>query len=60
MRPPTWLSVSIDTDSDRQYRLNVKLATCRNCGKVKLTSDPCGFDHLASILEYRAQYGIPI
>ena len=34
--------------------VEVTLTRCRNCGKVKVTSDPCSFDHLAAILEWNA------
>lgn len=27
---------------------------CPNCGKTKITSDPCGFDHLAALLEFNS------
>lgn len=33
---------------------NVSFKTCRNCGKVKIASSPCSFDHLAAILEFNA------
>jgi hypothetical protein len=44
MRLPLWLH----SDDGR----TVTLAHCRNCGKVKATSDPCGFDHLAAVMEF--------
>jgi hypothetical protein len=44
MRLPLWAA----SDDGR----TVRLATCRNCGKVKLLSNPCGFDHLAAWLEW--------
>ncbi len=44
MRLPLYLSSNGRT---------VRLASCRNCGKVKLLSRPCGFDHLAAFVAYR-------
>ena len=44
-RLPLWLH-SVD---DR----TVSLAVCPNCGKVKVNSNPCGFDHLAALIEFR-------
>jgi hypothetical protein len=31
----------------------VTLARCPNCGEVKIASEPCGFDHLAALLEWQ-------
>lgn len=50
--PPLWLTVTPGPRQGQTVTVNVSLAHCRNCGKTKLTSDPCGFDHLAAILEY--------
>jgi len=50
MELPLWLT---SQNKDR----TVTLATCRNCGKVKVLSRPCGFDHLAAILEFNAARG---
>lgn len=47
MKPPLWLDVK-GTGS----KVTASLAKCRNCGKPKVTSDPCGLDHLAAILEF--------
>lgn len=47
MRPPLWLTVE-----GTGATVTVSLATCRNCGKVKIASNPCGFDHLAAIIEF--------
>jgi len=44
MRLPLWLR------SDDQR--TIRLAECLNCGKVKIDSDPCGFDHLAALMEF--------
>lgn len=44
---PLWL-----TSTDKGSR--IELARCRNCGQVKATSDPCGFDHLAALMEFGA------
>lgn len=44
MRLPLWLH----SDDGR----TVTLARCRNCGKTKATSDPCGFDHAAALMEF--------
>ena len=46
MKLPLWLR-SDDSET-------VTLARCRNCGHVKAASDPCGFDHLAALMEFRA------
>lgn len=35
----------------------IRLARCRNCGKTKILSRPCGFDHLAAILEFNTARG---
>lgn len=45
MRLPIYLT---SVDKGR----TVTLATCRNCGQVKATTNPCGLDHLAAILEF--------
>lgn len=37
----------------------VTLSRCRNCGQVKVLSDPCGFDHLAALMEFRAAAADP-
>lgn len=47
MRPPLWLNVTLCGSV-----ADVSLATCRNCGKVKVNSNPCGFDHLAAVMEF--------
>ncbi len=46
MQLPLWLR----SDNDH----TVRLARCLNCGQVKIKSDPCGFDHLAALLEFLA------
>lgn len=46
-----WLDVS---STKRGAQALVSLSKCRNCGKTKATSDPCGFDHLAAVMEFRA------
>lgn len=33
--------------------VDVTLKRCLNCGEVKVLSNPCGFDHLAALLECR-------
>lgn len=50
MKLPLWLS-----SADRGAV--VTLAVCPNCGKEKATSKPCGFDHLAAILEFKKAVG---
>ena len=58
MRPPLWLSVS-----RAGAELTVSLAKCQNCGEVKVTSSPCGFDHVAALMEfgdYLRDHGIDI
>lgn len=47
-RLPLYLTAA----NDQSGHVVLRLATCRNCGKVKLTSNPCGFDHLAALLEW--------
>lgn len=55
MNPPLWLDVEPKhTAYDRDPQFTVSLARCRNCGEVKVSSDPCGFDHLAAVMEFRA------
>lgn len=49
MKPPLWLNIE-----GRGAEVTVTLAKCRNCGQTKVTSRPCGFDHLAAILEFNA------
>lgn len=46
-----WLDVS---STKRGAEALVSLSKCRNCGKAKAMSDPCGFDHLAAVMEFRA------
>lgn len=41
------------TMTDRRTA-EVTLTRCRNCGQVKVASRPCGFDHLAAIMEFNA------
>lgn len=48
MRPPLWLHVE-----GVGAEVAVSLAICRNCGKPKATSDPCGLDHLAAVVEFK-------
>lgn len=40
------------TMSDRRTAVGT-LRRCPNCGEVKVLSNPCGFDHLAAVLEFR-------
>lgn len=35
----------------RTNRVDVRLRRCPNCGEVKVLSRPCGFDHLAALIE---------
>jgi len=54
MKAPLWLNIE-----GTRSPLAVTLAKCRNCGQTKVTSRPCGFDHLAAVLEfnnYRAEW----
>lgn len=37
----------------RSNVVDVTLRRCRNCGEVKVLSRPCGFDHLAAIMEWQ-------
>ena len=55
MKPPLWLDVDPKPEfRDGEAVFTVSFAVCRNCGRVKVLSDPCGFDHLAAILEFNA------
>lgn len=47
-------SLWYDVKSDRSATMTVSLKRCRNCGNVKIVSNPCSFDHLAAIMEWRA------
>jgi hypothetical protein len=49
MKAPLWLDVQLDGAT-----MTVELARCRNCGKVKATTDPCSLDHLAAVMEFGA------
>ncbi len=53
MRPPLWLDVELWPGGE----VHVAPARCRNCGRDKATSDPCGFDHLAAVMEFKAYLG---
>lgn len=33
-------------------RAEVTLSPCNNCGQIKVKSAPCGFDHLAAVMEF--------
>ena len=46
MRAPLWLEVTI---TDRAT-ISVRLRSCAACGKVGVTTDPCGLGHLAIIM----------
>ena len=37
---------------------DASLRRCPNCGEVKVLSRPCGFDHLAALVEFN-EYRIP-
>lgn len=52
MKAPLWLDVKLDGST-----MTVELARCRNCGKTKVSSNPCGFDHLAAVMEFREYLG---
>lgn len=56
MRLPLWLTATKPrTSNDGMHAvIDVSLARCRNCGQIKIASNPCGFDHLAAILELNA------
>lgn len=49
MREPLWLDIA-----GGGVTVRASLSTCRNCGKVKVASDPCGFDHAAALAEFGA------
>lgn len=49
--PPLWMTLKA-----KGNRVIFSLAKCRNCGQVKISSDPCGFDHLAAIGEFFDTY----
>ena len=48
MRLPLWL----ESTGGKGRTVTVRLATCRNCGKVKATTNPCSLDHLAAVMEF--------
>lgn len=37
----------------RSNLVDVTLRRCPNCGEVKVFSRPCGFDHLAAVMEFQ-------
>ena len=43
-----------DVKSIDRSHATVTLSRCKNCGRVKVLSDPCSLDHLAAILEFNA------
>lgn len=47
MRPPLWLDMKTNGST-----VTISPARCRNCGRVKVTSDPCSLDHLAAVIEF--------
>lgn len=47
-------SLWYDVADHRDGTATLTLTRCRNCGQVKVLSDPCGFDHLAATLEANA------
>lgn len=51
MRAPLWLDIKMQ---GKGPNATVSLAKCRNCGQVKATTTPCGFDHLAAVMEFGA------
>lgn len=38
-----------------RVKAHVSLRRCSNCGEVKVLTRPCSLDHLAAILEFKAQ-----
>lgn len=36
----------------RSATVKVTLRRCPNCGEIKVLSEPCGFDHLAALMEF--------
>jgi len=46
-RLPLW----IDTKTEGRV-VTLSPSRCKNCGEIKVTSTPCGFDHLAALLEF--------
>lgn len=59
MKPPLWLDVQPKPEFiDGRAVFSVALSTCRNCGEVKVTSRPCGFDHLAALMEFNEYVGV--
>lgn len=57
VRPPLWLDVDMPRGSTTA---TVRLSACRNCGKVKVLSDPCGFDHLAALMEFQRRLPVVV
>ena len=45
-----WYEVSA---TDKGRTAVVTLRRCPNCGEVKVLSKPCGFDHLAALMEFQ-------
>jgi hypothetical protein len=58
VRPPLWLDLRVESTSGASVNVTASLARCRNCGNVKATSSPCGFDHLAAVMEFKRDAGI--
>lgn len=52
MRLPLWLNATLGKRAGNSVEVDLSLAVCRNCGKPKAISDPCGFDHLAAVMEF--------
>lgn len=50
MRPPLWLEAT-------ERGTAIQLATCKNCGQLKIMAPACGFDHLAAQLEFQSWLG---
>lgn len=46
MELPLWLAAD-------ESGTTISPSRCRNCGQVKAISNPCGFDHLAAVLEFK-------
>lgn len=43
-----WLTAAISGAT-----VTLTLARCRNCGQVKVASDPCSLDHLAALMQFK-------
>ena len=48
-----WYDLKLGGKEGNTAQATLTLKVCLNCGKVKVASNPCGFDHLAAVDEFR-------